>query len=151
REHVAPVAGAIEDRKPDLTLSGLRAGEHTCELFALRDADVAPEHDPEVGAARAHLGGARLRRAPLHVDPVQEVADGLGWGRGAPRCSFTASSRSCAYSSNPTAATCPCCSAPRMFPAPRISRSLIAILNPAPSSLASKTAWSRFRACSVRC
>ena len=52
-----------------------------------------------------------------------------------PSSAATASSSIATYSSKPTAATWPDCSSPSRFPAPRISRSRIAILNPEPSSV----------------
>jgi hypothetical protein len=55
-------------------------------------------------------------------------------------CASTASASIREYRSKPTAAMCPDCSPPRMFPAPRISRSDRAIWNPAPSSDALKIA-----------
>ena len=60
--------------------------------------------------------------------------------------SCTASSRIRVYASNPIFSMKPLCSAPRRFPAPRISRSRMARLNPDPSSVNSSTACSR---CSV--
>ena len=50
------------------------------------------------------------------------------------------------YRSNPTAAMCPLCSVPRRFPAPRISRSRMAILKPLPSAVYCLMAFTRFRA-----
>ena len=50
------------------------------------------------------------------------------------------------YRSNPIAITWPLCCVPRMLPAPRISRSRSAILNPAPSEEYCLMALIRFRA-----
>ena len=44
---------------------------------------------------------------------------------------------------------CPCCSLPSTLPAPRISRSRMAILNPLPSSVNSMIACKRLLAVSV--
>ena len=56
-------------------------------------------------------------------------------GTGSPFISAIDSCRMRAYASNPTAAMWPDCSAPSMLPAPRISRSFIAIWNPAAERL----------------
>src|SRR5271165_4286336 len=55
----------------------------------------------------------------------------------------TASSSICMYSSKPSAATWPDCSSPSRLPAPRSSRSRIAIWKPEPSSVKSESAASR--------
>ena len=47
-----------------------------------------------------------------------------------------------------SASICPCCCAPSRLPAPRISRSFMAILNPLPSSENSRIADNRFSATS---
>src|SRR6185436_13468484 len=54
------------------------------------------------------------------------------------------------YSSKPTAATCPDCSSPSRSPAPRMSRSRIAILKPEPSSVWSARVESRAAASSLK-
>ena len=54
------------------------------------------------------------------------------------------------YRSNPIAVMCPLCSEPRMLPAPRISRSRMAILNPLPSDEYCLIAPMRFRALCTR-
>ena len=66
-----------------------------------------------------------------------------------PRASFTASWSILQYRSYPTASMWPLCSAPSRFPAPRISRSRMAILNPLPRSEYSRMAASRFSATSL--
>ena len=72
-------------------------------------------------------------------------------GSGSPFISATDSARSRQYVSNPTAAMCPCCSAPSRLPAPRISRSRIAIWKPLPSDWCWLIAARRSCASSVSC
>ena len=63
-----------------------------------------------------------------------------------PRSSATASSSSFIYISKPTVIMCPLCSAPSTLPAPRISRSRIAIFSPEPNSVNSLMVISRLYA-----
>src|SRR5256885_182989 len=65
------------------------------------------------------------------------------------RSLFTALCSICRYISKPTEAIAPCCSVPSRLPAPRISRSRSAILNPWPSSCSPEMTSSRLSACSV--
>ena len=59
-----------------------------------------------------------------------------------------ASSNMLTYIPKPTDAILPCCCEPNRLPAPRISRSRMANLNPAPSSVNSSIAFKRFSAAS---
>ena len=62
---------------------------------------------------------------------------------------MTDSFSSLQYRSYPTSAMCPLCALPSMLPAPRISRSLIAMRKPDPSSVYSRMAESLFSAVSL--
>ena len=61
---------------------------------------------------------------------------------------FIAVFNSLQYKSYPTASICPCCSAPKTFPAPLISKSRIAIFIPEPNSVNSLIAFKRLVASS---
>ena len=64
-------------------------------------------------------------------------------------CAFAmASSNIDTYMPKPTDAILPCCCEPNRLPAPRISKSRIASLNPAPNSVNSSMAFKRFSAAS---
>src|SRR2546423_8666518 len=77
-ERVAPVAARLDDGCADLPLAVLGLREHRQDRLALRVAEVATHHDPQLGAAHADLGRAGLRGAELHLDAVEEVAHRLG-------------------------------------------------------------------------
>ena len=62
---------------------------------------------------------------------------------------FTASVNICVYKSYPTESIKPCCCRPNKFPAPRIDKSRMAILNPDPNSVKSLIASNRFSLTSV--
>ena len=112
--------------------------EAVLELVAQRHqvGDLARAGDPAVHVDLGLLVGDVVRRhvrvdvdVEAHRLPVLVDASPSSVGR------RTASSSICMYSSNPSAATWPDCSSPSRLPAPRISRSRIAILKPAPSSV----------------
>ena len=69
---------------------------------------------------------------------------------GSPFNCFTASFNILQYRSYPTAAMCPCWTFPSRFPAPRISKSFMAILKPLPKSVNSLMASNLFWATSFK-
>lgn len=100
------------------------------------------------------LFGPNIRDPAIDIQPLG-IRGNIGFGNmggdgqidetfflllwsGKPLFSLTASARSFRYISYPTASMCPCCWAPRRLPAPRISMSRMAILNPAPNSVNSR-------------
>src|SRR6266516_11609 len=93
----------------------------------------------------------RLRRDVLRRNVRVDPRVDADWARGDPSLTgeLAASASISTYSSKPRAATWPDCSSPSRLPAPRISRSRIAIAKPAPSSVLSASVARRARASGV--
>ena len=81
---------------------------------------------PAAAAPRSRSRAGCARRPAARSGPRRAAAGP------SPRSSRTASPIIFTYRSKPTAATCPDCSPPSRLPAPRISRSFIAMCMPAP-------------------
>src|SRR6266702_397634 len=118
-------------------VSVLQRTQHRVQLFLVLGARELPVGaQPELLVADVRARDEMVEREiTVSSEPVRSLPTAL--------CSI------CRYISNPTAAIAPCCSVPRTLPAPRISRSRRAILNPWPSSCSPEMTSSRLSAFSV--
>ena len=155
RRDAGGLRGEPQPRHVEQPLHGRRQRPEAVDQLAPHRRQLGLRDDPAQSPVQLQLLGL-LGHVVVGQEGVDGQVDdrlrsGSGWAGRSSRAAFSSSTASASirvYRSKPTAAMWPCCSAPRMLPAPRISRSASAIWNPAPSSDALNTAWSRLRAMS---